>query len=243
MTDSGREGPLEQHNHSSGTFIGGNNYAPIRNELLDPRTKATLAKLSEDAPELANILKKALRDGIISSDVVAALQSAVRNINEDVANALLIAGRNINEDVADALLTAGTNINADVAMQFVRVNEDLTNTARELDRKLDSLRETVGQLSSQKGSDPDYHFRSASTDTGTPLGKARVITRPPARSIGKWWFRVRMICSAFGVGVVAGALLMHYHLGAYVWLAGVLGFIALVIPWIASPRREARVDL
>lgn len=110
MTDSGKEGPREQHNHGSGPFIGRDNYGEIRYETLDPKTKAVLAKLSKDAPPLAKLLTKALRDGVISPDVVTALESAVRNINEDVAEALLIAGKNINEDVADKIFRAGETL-------------------------------------------------------------------------------------------------------------------------------------
>ena len=93
VIDSGNKGPREQHNYGAGTFIGRDNYGDVRYEMLDPKTKAVLAKLSKDAPDLAMLLRKALRDGVISPDVVAALESAVRNINQDVADALLIAGK------------------------------------------------------------------------------------------------------------------------------------------------------
>ena len=43
MTDSGKEGPREQHNHGSGPFIGQDNDGEIRYETLDPKTKAVLA--------------------------------------------------------------------------------------------------------------------------------------------------------------------------------------------------------
>jgi hypothetical protein len=82
---------------------------------MDAKTRMVLARLSADAPALAEILTKALRDGVISPETVAALERAVDNINEDVASALLIAGQNINEDVADSLREAGSNINDAVA--------------------------------------------------------------------------------------------------------------------------------
>ena len=97
MADSGKEGPPEQHNHGPGPLIGRDNYGDIRYEMFDPKTKTALAKLSKDAPGLAKLLTQALHDGIISPDVVAALESAVRNINEDVAGRM-IAGKNINEE-------------------------------------------------------------------------------------------------------------------------------------------------
>ena|ERR1035438_4552424 len=211
MIDSGQEGLREQHNNSSGTFIGRDNYAPIRYELLDPKTRATLAKLSKDAPDLARVLKRALRDGIISPDAVAALESAVRNINMDVAEALMLAGRNINADVAEWLMLAGRNINEDVANKFVKVNGELNDTARELDRVLYLLHETVGQVNSlQGGRDPGYQFRPPGTVTGTAQRAARVVTHPSPRSTDNWKFRLKLIAWSFGVGLLAGAILIYY---------------------------------
>ena len=211
MIDSGQEGPREQHNNGPGTFVGRDNYGPIRNELLDPETRATLAKLSKDAPELASILKKALRDGVISPDAVAALESAVRNINMDVAEALMLAGQNINEDVAEWLMDAGRNINKDVANKFFQVKEELNDTARELDRVLHSLRETVGQVNSlQGGSGPGYQCGPAGTVTGTAQRTARVVTRPSPASTDNWKFRLKLISWSFGVGLLAGAILIYY---------------------------------
>jgi hypothetical protein len=212
MINPGQYGPHEQHNSGSGIFIGRDNHGLIRNELLDPKTKTMLAKLSKDAPELASILKKALRDGVISPDAVAALESAVRSINMDVAEALLLAGGNINEDVADQLMYAGRNINTEVVDKFVKVKEELSDTARELDDVLRSLHETVGQVNGmQGGSDPGYQSKPAGTVTGTAQRTAQVVTRPSPMGISNWKFRLKLIFWSFGVGFAAGAILI-YHL-------------------------------
>jgi hypothetical protein len=210
VINPGQQGPHEQHNYGPGTFIGGDNHGLIRNELLDPKTKATLAKLSKDAPDLASILKKALRDGVISRDAVAALEGAVRSINMDVAEALLLAGRNINEDVAEQLMYAGQNINTEVVNKFVQVKEELSGTACELDHVLRSLHETVGQVNGmQGGSDPGYQFGSAGTATGTAQRTAQVVMRPSPRGTDNWQFRLKLIFWSFGVGFVAGAILIY----------------------------------
>lgn len=133
MADSEKEGAREQNNYGPGPLIGRDNYGDIRYETLDSKTKAVLAKLSKDAPALAGLLTKALRDGIISPDTVAALESAVRSINEDVASALVFAAQNINEDVADSLWRAGKNINPDVADQNLRAAKALSEATLELD--------------------------------------------------------------------------------------------------------------
>ena len=134
MADSEKkEGPHEQHNYGLGPLIGRDNYGDIRYETLDSKTKAVLAKLSKDAPALAGLLTKALRDGIVSPDTVAALESAVRSINEDVASALIFAAQNINEDVADSLWRAGKNINPEVADQTLRAAKALSEATLELD--------------------------------------------------------------------------------------------------------------
>src|SRR5690242_2213708 len=92
------ESRIEQHNHGPGAFVGRDNYGTIN--TIDPTTRKILKKLSTEAPALAKLLQKALQDGVVSPDVVHALELAARNINEDVANALFLAGRNINEDIA-----------------------------------------------------------------------------------------------------------------------------------------------
>lgn len=207
MNDSVQEGPRDQHNHGPGTFIGGDNYGLVRNELIDPKTKTTLAKLSEDAPALSNLLRKALHDGVISPEAVAALQTAVRNINMDVADALMLAGRNINSEVADALMFAGQNINEGVANKIIQVKEDLSDTTRELDRVLDSLRETVGQVSGlQRESDLGYQFGSASGVPGAAQRTARVVTRPSPGGADNWKFRFKLIFWSFVVGFLAGVI-------------------------------------
>src|SRR5689334_6883016 len=143
MNGSGDGNHRVQHNHGSGTFIGRDNFGVIRNEQLDARTKAALAKLSRDAPELAGLLTRALRDGVISPDIVAALEMAVRHINEDVADALMLAGRNINEDVADALMLAGRNINEDVANSLLDAGQSINEDADRLQQVARTLSEVT----------------------------------------------------------------------------------------------------
>ena len=177
MADFRNEGPREQHNYGSGPFIGGNNYAPIRYETLDPKTRMALAKLSTDAPELAELLKRSFREGIISPDIVDALVSAVRNINEDVAESLRFAGQNINEDVAESLRFAGQNINSEVADRITRAADRVDEAMRGLDYALPSLNNTAERIE-------------------------RVITPPPPEIIVN-----RMVTfKAFLCGVAVGAL-------------------------------------
>jgi hypothetical protein len=221
VVDSGKENPKQQNHYGSGPLISGDNYGAIHYETLDPKTKSWLAKLSEDAPDLAALLRKALRDGFISPDTADALRLAARNINEDVADALLLAGRNINEDVAQLLAGAGQNINNEVAQKFDRVNEDLSNTASELECHLISLRETVGELNTRQGS-----------------SNAGVVIQPSPRNTDNWWFRFRLICASLGVGVPTGAILVHYRLVAYVVVAAWVCLILSTLPWIADALRR-----
>jgi hypothetical protein len=211
VINSGQEGPLEQHNHGPGTFIGRDNYGPISYEMLDRQTRSMLAKLSKEAPPLAALLTKALRDGIISPDVANALMLAVRNINEDVANALMLAGRNINEDVADMLMLAGRNINADVAEKFVRVNQELSDTARDLDTIKSSLNEAVRQANELHGdSNSGYRFGPPRSVTGPTRYTARDVTRPSLKIPDNWRFRFKLIFWSFVVGLAIGAALVYH---------------------------------
>ncbi|MGP3635963.1 hypothetical protein ACTU45_21830 [Streptomyces sp. 24-1644] len=136
MTDEESGGPerkiVEQHNHGSGAFVGRDNHGEIRVEMLDAQTKAYLREMSKEAPGLARLLRKAVRDGAISPDIADALAMAARSINEDVANALRDASRSINPDVAHLLSAAGSNINEDVARRVAQAAEDLTVASRRL---------------------------------------------------------------------------------------------------------------
>ena len=200
MADSGTEGPREQHNHGPGPFIGRDNYGDIRYEMLDLKTKAAMERLSKDAPGLANLLTKALRDGIISPDTVAALESAVRNINEDVASALLLAGKNINEDVASSLEYAGRNINENVANKIFQAAETLREATSGLDYSIDKVNGGSG-LARLAG--------VAGVITEAAGRIERVVTPPPPQIIVN-----RMaVFKAFLLGAAVGALaLFIFHL-------------------------------
>jgi hypothetical protein len=210
VTDSGQDGPRDQHNYGSGTFIGRDNYAPIRYELLDPRTKSTLAKLSRAAPELSEILKRALTEGVISPDAVVALQRAVQNINMDVAEALLVAGRNINQDVADALMIAGHNINDQVAERFDQVRTGLKDTAGDLEQILQSLQEIAKQITSmQDGVDPGWRAAPPGAVTRVPY-TVQVDTRPASGRWDYFWFRSKLVLWGFAAGLAAGSIFVYW---------------------------------
>lgn len=199
MADSGKEGPLEQHNHGPGPLIGRDNYGDIRYETLDPKTKAVLAKLSKDAPSLAGLLAKALRDGIISPDTVSALESAVRSINEDVASALVFAAQNINEDVAESLWHAGKNINQDVADKVFQAAEILSEATHELDRAVVRVNGGSG-LSQLTG--------LAGTITNAADRIENVFTPPPPEIIVNRMAAVKAF--VFGVALGAFAIFILY---------------------------------
>ncbi len=209
MANSGKEGPREQHNHGPGPLIGRDNYGDIRYEMLDPKTKTALAKLSKDAPGLAKLLTQALHDGIISPDAVAALESAVRNINEDVAEALMIAGKNINEDVAESLWFAGKNINKDVADNILRGAETLSEATNRLDYVSSSLNKTVEKVNG--GSGLGHLARLEGTLTGAAERIERVFTPPPPEIIVDQMGKFKMFLLGVVVGVLAVVLLIRYH--------------------------------
>ena len=191
MDDSGKQNPREQHNH------GRDNYGDIRLEMLDRKTKAMLAKLSTDAPALANLLTEALHDGVISPDAIELLWLAGKNINEDVAESLWLAGKNINNDVAEKILQAG---------------EILSKATDRLDDSLYSLDRTVEKFNS--GSGISYLARLAGTIANATQRIERIFTPPPPEIIvsRKGRFKVfvwGVVLGAAAVGTVV--LLIHHH--------------------------------
>ncbi|MFI7690736.1 hypothetical protein ACIBQ6_16820 [Nonomuraea sp. NPDC049655] len=204
--------PVEQHNHGSGTFIGRNNYGTIN--AIDPATQAILEKLSQQAPALARLLRKALRDGVVSPDVVSALEYAARNINEDVAHALLIAGKNINEDVAYSLRIAGDNINEDVARTLLNAGNKISGArevATRMERTLDELArlaETLSSWTRSHGQNGLIEQLNKTVDT-IRIHADRVegvVTPPPAQIVVNW----KPTFYAFAIGFLAGMALLAY---------------------------------
>jgi hypothetical protein len=192
VVDSEKEGPREQRNYGSGPFIGRDNYGPIRYEMLDPKTKAMIAKLSEDAPGLADLLRRALSEGIISPDVADALMLAVRNINEDVADALVFAGRNINEDVANTIAQAAETIS--------KATDRFDYVSSSINRTVDEVNNWVGL---------DHLARLEGTLTGAAERIERVFT--PEIIIDR-----RGKFKAFLMGVVVGVLTVVILIGFHV---------------------------
>ncbi len=199
MAKSGNESLREQHNHGSGLLIGRDNYGEIRYEMLDPKTKTVLAKLSKDAPDLAKLLTRALRDGIISPNVVAALESAVRNINEDVATALMLAGQNINKDVADEILEA-----ADTLREATNEAADTLREAR------NGLNPALPVNDPYDATDLDHLVGLVSTITGAAERIERVVAPPPPRVTGNWWASCKVFFWGVVAGFAVGAFLIFY---------------------------------
>lgn len=188
---------VEQHNHGPGTFIGRDNYGTIN--AIDKTTQAILKKLSQEAPALARLLRQALRDGVVSPDVVHALEYAARRINEDVANALLFAGRNINGDVASMLMNAGIKISE--ACEFIFRMERTLEEFERISRALCSLAQSnarnslIGQLNEVVDSIRIHADRIEG-----------VVTPPPAQIVVNW----KPTFYAFAIGFLCGMALLAY---------------------------------
>ncbi|MFD0061742.1 hypothetical protein [Streptomyces sp. NPDC056690] len=136
MTDKEPNGSerkvVEQHNHGSGAFVGGDNKGVIRIEQLDAKTKGYLARITKEAPALGRMIRKALQEGTISPDTADQLMFAARSINEDVAHSLLQASSRLNEDVAHSLWDSSRRLNEDVAHQMSQAAHDLDVASKRL---------------------------------------------------------------------------------------------------------------
>jgi hypothetical protein len=177
-----QESPRQQHNHGSGTFVGGHNYGRI--EMVDTQTKAVLAKLSREAPALGELLSKALRDGVISPEAVFAIESAARSINLDVAQSLWMASQRINGDVAELLMRAGERINPDVADQISFATQGLKETADKIENALGRLDRTFGVLNS--GSSDAAEWAQAAEAMDVAAQNITFAAQTHTRRPGEW---------------------------------------------------------
>ncbi|MEV5950370.1 hypothetical protein [Streptomyces sp. NPDC051993] len=226
--------PREQHNHGPGTFIGGDHHGDIRNEVVDPNTKALLVKMNKQNPALAKLLTKALRDGVISPDIARSLARAAHSINEDVAGLISRASRSINEDVASSLMYAGERINPAVANQltqaaetlsqaakeldldelsrlvtgFEETNASMTNTAREMDRSLSGMTGGIDRLGYPNG--PLGRLGTV-TDALTDAADRieRTVTPPPPRLIINRQAQINAFFWGLGIGAMFVFFLWH----------------------------------
>ncbi|MEV8528981.1 hypothetical protein AB0451_33310 [Streptomyces sp. NPDC052000] len=226
--------PREQHNHGQGTFIGGDHHGDIRNEMVDPNTKALLVKMTRQNPALAKLLTKALRDGVISPEIANSLARAARSINEDVAGLISNASRRINEDVASSLMYAGDRINPVVANQltqaaetlsqavkgldlaelarlvsgFEEANASLSSTAREMDRSLSGVAEGIDRLRY-----PDGPLGRLGTVTGALTEAAdrieRTVTPPPPQIVIDR--QAQITAFLWGLGIGAAFIFFLWH--------------------------------
>ena len=122
MVNSGKEGPSQNHS-GQGPNIGRDlNGNVIYKQQLDAESKAALRQVSEDTPALRRLLEEALRDGLISPELVQALQEA---LNEDVLHVLTVVAQHLTEDVAMEFHVAGQTIKKVVTVDFPAVTQDL----------------------------------------------------------------------------------------------------------------------
>jgi hypothetical protein len=200
MTDPGKEFPSLNHFGDGPQVVGDFNGNDIY-EQLDARSRATLAKLSEDAPALASLLEEALRDGLISPGVIDDLRSA---LDDDVLHVLRMVGRNLSEEVVLDLRIAGENINKAVTEDFNVVNNALIARVHEINVATKSLRVLMEQA--------DIHTDAASrTD--------RESFPPDLQSPDKWRVRFGLICCSSAVGLAAAMILIRVHHEGFAILA------------------------
>ncbi|SCL15141.1 hypothetical protein [Micromonospora inyonensis] len=193
-----------QRNERDGIFVGRDMHGNII-QHLDDTTKEVLRRLSKEAPALAALLQKALRDGVVSPEVVYALEVAARNINEDVAYMLSDASRKINEDVAWMFLEAAKDLGtaADTGTQ------GLSQVTSRVETVVASLQEASDGLQKGLGSYRDHEvFDQLDARISEIMAQADrikgVVSPPPAQIVVNW----KPTFWAFLWGLVAGMVLM-----------------------------------
>jgi len=226
MSASGQDESRHQIFHGPGSFGGDNKGIINNNVLLDPRTVAVMEDLNRKAPELAALLRKALRDGFISPDAVIALNRAVDHLNEDTAQAFRFAAQHINEDTAISF--------RDVAHDFTTADEQLSARVSEINDASEELRMMIAQINDvQKANVSGYQFQ--------PPNTAGISSRRSVRSAANGWFISQLMCFCLGVGLLTTAILAHYHLDGDAQRIGAFAVAIPLIIWIAKAWPQAPV--
>ena len=211
MSTSDQDKPKQQSFYGAGSF-GGDNNGTINNVLLDLKTKVVLTELSKKVPELDALLRKALRDGVLSPDAVIALNRAVNHINEETAQAFLFAARHINEDVAVSFEA--------VAEKIKTADQQLSARVSELNAVSASLHQSLGQINGALA----YRVQ--------PANSAGVATRPSRRTSAERWFILKLISVSVGAALVTAVILRNHHLGGPTVAAGAVALTIPVLIWI-----------
>ncbi|WP_410812810.1 hypothetical protein [Micromonospora sp. 067-2] len=218
-TTSAEDWPEPRQSNESGVFIGRDNYGPIHH--IDEATRGVLKKLAKEAPALHEILKRAINEGLVSPDVVYALQYAARSINEDVAMMLNRASSNINEDVAMMLVGASTHINGDNASTFMAAadklgqltghgHDGLNGVTQRVENLVERLERTSSELADRSPEDLPRSLDQVLTNFRYEADRIEgVVTPPPAQIVVNW----KATWLAFLVGIATG---LAFVLACYV---------------------------
>lgn len=157
------------HVHNgSGAYLAGDNNGIFFQHAIDVPTRKALDTIALTSKPLADLLERALEEGVISSEVASAMERVARAINVDVAEALLFAARRIDHDVADLLCRAASHINPSVANQLSHAAStlnDATSRVADLDRLTNQIGDATRELSQAaeaRGVEPrGSYFRDA----------------------------------------------------------------------------------
>lgn len=134
----------------SGAYLAGDNNGIFIQHAIDAPTRKALDTIALTSKPLADLLERALEEGVISAEVATAMERVARAINVDVAESLMFAARRIDHDVADLLCHAARSINPTVANQLSQAAStlnDATSRAADLDRLTNQIEDAIRELS------------------------------------------------------------------------------------------------
>ncbi|MEU7840630.1 hypothetical protein AB0B39_06630 [Micromonospora sp. NPDC049114] len=200
-------GPGVQRNEKNGVFIGRDNYGPIHN--IDDATREVLKKLADEAPALHEILRRAIKEGLVSPDVVYALEFAARSINEDVAVMLNRASHNINEDNATTFMAAANKLEQLASHDY---GDGLNGVAQRVESLVQRFETVSSSLDNRDLENLPGNLDNVLTNFRYEADRIEgVVTPPPAQIVVNW----RVTWRAYLVGIATGLALVLVGYIAY----------------------------
>jgi hypothetical protein len=245
MTDREEDSFSQIIHNGYGPQIVGPNFGDIKYEI-DPKMRAMLTGVSEDAAKLLRIVKQALSDGFMSEYSIIAFNRTARYISDDLVDRLGWATRNLNEDNVDQLEWATRNLTHMSEDNVDRLGWATRNITEETMTRLSAAAEKISERTVDRFVNVNDELNTTahriekalrSTSATQESSQQPSVALPvplAAKGTSKRGIRFKLILCIAGLVLLTGVALEKHHLGGWAVFAGVLALAIPVLIWMSK---------